>query len=321
MQMKKEFTTLLVAVEEEKLTGQERQYFRRMLTTLQAVEVQVVLIDEDEVVFRQTAKNSSLTRHRVSEYQASALVLVDHEADKERAIAANLPVVYYSHQCIGGYGADMLLMSFGEIGYDFFAQIFDRFHGQPWTILETRRCLLREAVLEDLDAFYEIYAEPSVARFIEPLSYDYEEEKEKLAAYIKHQYPFYGFGTWTILAGEKDVRAYEDEKIAQQLCQATQASAPYDAPLAIIGRAGLNIDETTGNVQLGYLIREEYQGQGIATEVCEAILKYAKNQLELTEVELCVDPLNEASIKLAKKLGFQPVCGDLTYCNLYRIYL
>ena len=308
MQMKKEFTTLLVAVEEEKLTGQERQYFRRMLTTLQAVEVQVVLIDEDEVLFRQTEKNSSLTRHRVSEYQASALALVDHEADKEQAIAAHLPVVYYSHQCIGGYGADMLLMSFGEIGYDFFAQIFDRFHGQPWTILETRRCLLREAVLEDLDAFYEIYAQPSVARFVEPLSYDYEEEKEKLAAYIKHQYPFYGFGTWTILE-------------AKELCQATQASAPYDAPLAIIGRAGLNIDETTGNVHLGYLIREEYQGQGIATEVCEAILKYAKNQLELTEVELCVDPLNEASIKLAKKLGFQPVCGDLTYCNLYRIYL
>ena len=121
-------------------------------------------------------------------------------------------------------------------------------------------------------------------------------------------YPFYGFGTWTILA-------------AKELRQETQASATYDAPLAIIGRAGLNIDETTGNVQLGYLIREEYQGQGIATEVCEAILRYAKKELDLTEVELSVVPTNEASIKVAKKLGFQPVCGDLTYCNLYRIYL
>lgn len=263
-------------LEEEQLNNQERQYFRRMLTTLQAVDVAVIADNETKINV------------------AATIALVDNEAAKEKAMAAHLPVVYYSHQCIGGYGADMLLMSFGEIGYDFFAQIFDRFHGQPWTILETKRCLLREAVIEDLDAFYEIYAEPSVARFIEPLSYDYEEEKEKLAAYIKHQYPFYGFGTWTIL--ERDSHA-------------------------IIGRAGLNIDTTTGNVQLGYLIREEYQGQGIATEVCEAILRFAKKELELTEVGLRVDPENEASIKLAKKLGFQPVCGGLTYCNLFRIYL
>lgn len=288
--MKKEFNTLWVMLEEEKLNKQERQYFRRMLTTLQAVDVAVIVDNETKI-------NVTAT-----------IALVDNEAAKAKAIAAHLPVVYYSHQCIGGYGADMLLMSFGEIGYDFYQQIFDRFHGQPWTILETKRCVLREAVIEDLDAFYEIYAQPSVARFVDPLSYDYEEEKEKLAAYIKNQYPFYGFGTWTILE-------------TQALCGETQAPVPYDAPLAIIGRAGLNIDETTGNVQLGYLIREEYQGQGIATEVCQAILRYAKKELDLFEVELSVDPTNEASIKVAKKLGFEPVCGDAVYCNLFRIYL
>lgn len=277
--MKKRFHTLLVSIQEENLTEQERFWYRRMLQTLRAVDVFVVDITEKKVVY---------------ETGVAAIALVDTEEAKERIRALHLPVVYYSHQCIGGYGADMLLMSFAEIGYDFFQQIFDRFHGQPWTILETRRCVLREAVLSDLDTFYEIYAQPSVARFMEPLSDNYQEEQDKLASYIKNQYPFYGFGTWTVLA-------------ADYHCLDEDGSAPQQSSDSIIGRAGLNINEKTGNIQLGYVIREEYQGQGIATEVCQAILNYARKELELSRIELEVDPDNVKSLKLAKKLGFLPV--------------
>ena len=272
--MKKEFDTLLVGDVKEKLNEQEKTYFHRMVETLKAVGVTIAEL-----------------HHGCG---GSGVALVSNEADLALAKEQNIPVVYYSRECVGGYGADMLLMSFYEVGFSFFQQVFDRFHGQPWTILETRRCLLREAVLSDLDVFYEIYAQPSVARFIEPLSEKREEELEKLRAYIRMQYPYYGFGTWTIL----------EETTGQ-----------------IIGRAGLNLSETTGKIQLGYLIREEYQHQGFATEVCQGILKYAREELELRELELEVHPENENSLKLAKKLGFQPVCRDAMCCILLNIYL
>ncbi len=274
--MKKEFKTLIVSIDVDKLNAQEKSYFDRMIQTLKSVDVLVVTADE-----------------WLSDGGEHAVFLMSDKQALDLAKEMHLPTVYYSHECVGGFGADMLLMSFGEIGYDFYQQIFDRFHGQPWTILETRRCVLREAVLSDLDVFYEIYGQPSVARYMEALSVNYQEEREKLRSYIKNQYDFYGFGTWTITD-------FDDN---------------------IIGRAGLNISKTTGNVQLGYLIREEYQGQGIAMEVCLAILQYAKKVLEITEVELEVDGDNQASLKLAKKLGFKHDCSPATCCNLLKIYL
>ena len=190
--------------------------------------------------------------------------------------ALGLPVVYYSHECQGGYGADMLLMSFGEIGFDFFQKIFDRHHGQPLVIGETRRCVIRESLLSDLDDFYEIYAQSSIAEYMDPLSYDYQEEQDKLTAYIKNQYPFYGFGTWTILDRETG---------------------------RVIGRAGLEIRDDMDGLELGYLIREEYQGQGIATEVCQRILEFAKTELEVTDIYVKIKPSNKKSIRVAQKLG------------------
>lgn len=262
---KQEFTTLLVQVDPQLLIPQEKQYYYRMITTLQAVDVSVVEI----------TKEQDLKKLRGMDYR-DVIALVTTQELLVQMKALGLPVVYYSHTCQGGYGADMLLMSFGEIGFDFFQQIYDRHHGQPQVIGETERCIIRESLLSDLDDFYEIYAQPSVAAYMEPLSYDYQEEQEKLRSYIRNQYPFYGFGTWTIL----------DHQTGQ-----------------VIGRAGLEVRDDREGLELGYLIREEYQGQGLGYEVCQRILVFAKEQLEITDVYVKVAATNEASIRLAKKLG------------------
>ena len=260
-----EFNTLLVQVDTETLTPQEKSYYHRMLTTLKAVDVEIVELLEEKDIQRLRGRDYS-----------KVLALVTSMTMLVQLKALGLPVVYYSHTCQGGHGADMLLMSFGEIGFDFFQQIFDRHHGQPWVIAETARCVIRESLVSDLDDFYEIYAQPSVAAYMEPLSYDYQEEQDKLRAYIKNQYPFYGFGTWTIL----------DHQTGQ-----------------VIGRAGLEIRDDRDGLELGYLLREEYQGQGLGYEVCQRILAFAKEQLEITDVYVKVAATNEASIRLAKKLG------------------
>lgn len=261
----KDFHTLLVQVDDTKLNSQERLYYNRMITILQAVDVQVLTLECDK----------DLKKLRGVDY-SGVVGLVTDERMLLQLKALGLPVVYYSHECKGGYGADMLLMSFGEIGYDFYQQIFDRHHGQPWVIAETKRCIIRESLLSDLDDFYEIYAQGSVAKYMEPLSCDYQEEQEKLRAYIKNQYPFYGFGTWTIVDSDSG---------------------------SVIGRAGLEARNMEEGLELGYLIREEYQGQGIGYEVCAKILEFARRELEVTDIFVKVAKDNEKSVKLAKKLG------------------
>lgn len=263
---KREITRILVDIKQENLTAAEKEYFSRMLTTFRAVGIQVLAFPEE--------------RHELEalNVEQDLIGLVDTEMALLLLKSNNLPVVYYSHICQGGFGADMLLMSFQEIGLDFFQQIFDRHYGQPWIIGETKRCVIRETMLADLDAFYEIYAQPSVAAFLEPLSQDRAEEQTKLRAYIRNQYPFYGFGTWTILDGDTG---------------------------AVIGRAGLELRDDRPGLELGYLIREEYQGQGIAREVCERILEYARKDLEETEIYVRIAKENTRSLRLAEGLGLQ----------------
>lgn len=263
--MKKEFQTLLVNVDVSILNNQEKLYYDRMLLTLQAVDVEVLLLESEKDLKKLRGRN-----------YVGMIGLVTQDMMLVQLKALGLPVVYYSHECKGGFGADMLLMSFSEIGFDFFQQIFDRHHGQPWIIAETKHCVIRESLLSDLDDFYEIYAQPSVAKYMEPLSLDYQEEQEKLQAYIKNQYPFYGFGTWTILDRETG---------------------------CVIGRAGLENRDGEEGLELGYLLREEYQGQGIGFEVCQRILEFARKELSVTDIFVKVAADNEKSVKLAKKLG------------------
>lgn len=157
-------------------------------------------------------------------------------------------------------------------------RVFWRFHNIPWEILETRRCLVREFAMEDLDALFALYAKPGMTDFVEPL-YSYEEEAAYEEAYIKHRYHYSGYGMWLVF----------DKQSGQ-----------------LIGRAGLeDRDYPEGTaMDLGYMIAPEYQGKGYATEVCLAILSYAKEELESGSVNCLVDENNLPSMRLVKKLGF-----------------
>ena len=56
-----------------------------------------------------------------------------------------------------------------ELDWDYMEKVYRRYMGIPWDILTTDRCLVRETCAEDLDAFYEIYAETSVTKYTERL--------------------------------------------------------------------------------------------------------------------------------------------------------
>ncbi len=84
------------------------------------------------------------------------------------------------------------------IGAEELEGICRRLSGKPWEILRTERLIVREQKEEDLDSLYEIYAHPDMTAFMEGLSADREEERERLISYIRTVYPLYGFGLWML---------------------------------------------------------------------------------------------------------------------------
>lgn len=175
-------------------------------------------------------------------------------------------------------GVSFAMEGIANPGADYFQKVYDRCHGIPWTILETKRCLVREICLEDLDRLYEIYRDPSITQYMEGLYEDRKEEERYTQAYIRCMYGFYGYGMWIV-----------EEKASGR----------------IIGRAGLEHREDAEGVEIGYMIAREYQRQGYACEVCTAILNYARTELELPEIFCYTEAENEASRRLCQKLGFQ----------------
>lgn len=54
---------------------------------------------------------------------------------------------------------------------------------------------------------------------------------------------------------------------------------------------------------LGYWIRPEACGQGLAVALCQSLMKLAFAQMSLQRLELFIEPNNKASMRVADKLG------------------
>ena len=174
-------------------------------------------------------------------------------------------------------GALYAVENIRELEYRSYDEAYRRLAGIPWNILETDRLLVRESTLDDIPDFYRIYQGTSITDHMEPLFEDPLEEKAYLQDYIRQVYGFYGFGIWTVILKETG---------------------------HIIGRAGLNIREGYDLPELGFVIETALQNQGLAFEVCSAILVYAKKELAFDRLQAFVKKENTASKKLLEKLGF-----------------
>lgn len=164
-----------------------------------------------------------------------------------------------------------------HLEYSSYEEAYCRLAGLPLYILETARLQVRESTLSDIPDFYRIYRSPSATAYMEPLFEDPDMEKAYLQDYIRQVYGFYGFGIWTVLLKESG---------------------------KVIGRAGLNIREGYDLPELGFVIDTAFQGQGVAFEVCSAILEYARKELDFHCIQAFVQKENLPSIKLLEKLGF-----------------
>jgi len=73
----------------------------------------------------------------------------------------------------------------------------------------------------------------------------------------------------------------------------------------IVGIAGLNgINWADKRSSIGYWIAESYQGKGIITNACKAIINHAFSELNLNRIEILCAAENIRSQAIPKRLGF-----------------
>lgn len=76
-----------------------------------------------------------------------------------------------------------------------------------------------------------------------------------------------------------------------------------------------HLDSEDGVIWLGIVVKEEYQGKGIAKRIMEHLLQAAKS-LDLSEIQLAVDNVNHNALKLYERFGFSLVSKSAEYSIL-----
>lgn len=145
-------------------------------------------------------------------------------------------------------------------------------------ILETKRLILRRLLPDDLDNLYALYSDQEIRRYFPEGTLTYEETKDELEWFLNGHPDHPQLGLWATI--HKDTNHF-------------------------IGRCGLLpwTIEQRAEVEVAYLLDKAYWGQGLATEAAQAIVDYGFEQLHLTRLICLIDPQNQASIKVAGRIG------------------
>jgi RimJ/RimL family protein N-acetyltransferase len=152
--------------------------------------------------------------------------------------------------------------------------------GTRMIILETERLILRLLLSSDLDSLFALYRDPDIRRYFPEGTLNYQETKEELDWFLKCHPAHPELGLWATIA--KDTNQF-------------------------IGRCGLLPWTIDGRfeVEVAYLLDKAYWGQGLATEAAQALVRYGFDQLHLSRLICLIDPANQASIRVATKLGMR----------------
>jgi RimJ/RimL family protein N-acetyltransferase len=71
-----------------------------------------------------------------------------------------------------------------------------------------------------------------------------------------------------------------------------------------LGGAGLHPRGGEASLEIGYFIRADAIGRGYATEVTAVLTRVAFEECGVVRVDIQVDPANERSLRIPRKLGF-----------------
>jgi ribosomal-protein-alanine N-acetyltransferase len=127
---------------------------------------------------------------------------------------------------------------------------------------------------------FDLDSNPNVHKFLEKKPISKLEEAEEIIKNIRAQYEKNGIGRWAI--EDKSTKAF-------------------------VGWTGFKQEEKLRPeftyMDLGYRLREQFWGRGIATETALACMNYGFETLHFREINACADIDHIASNKILKKIG------------------
>lgn len=139
--------------------------------------------------------------------------------------------------------------------------------------LLTERLVLRPFQPHHIPALYKMYSDAQTMRFMPSLPHaNVEETRQQLAHDTTHPDAHH----WAICLKESD------------------------EPIGLVNYMG-----GTRIPGMGYIIRRDFWGQGIAVEACLAAVGYGFEQLGYNRIELWINQFNLASQRVAQKLNFR----------------
>ncbi|MFW1514153.1 GNAT family N-acetyltransferase [Vibrio parahaemolyticus] len=145
--------------------------------------------------------------------------------------------------------------------------------------LTTERLILRLVSVDDAPFILELYNHPDFYRFVgdKQMRTDYE-----AARYIK----------------ENMLRMEEKKGVSLLVVEDKQTKQP-------LGISGLVKRDTLNAYDIGYGFLPSAYGQGFAIEAAKAVVEYAKQGMQLSQLVAITNNDNIRSISLLKKLGFE----------------
>ncbi len=145
-------------------------------------------------------------------------------------------------------------------------------------MIETQRLLTRPFTADDLDTLVAWRTDKQVSKYLGTAAQHTREKVEERLRFYLSCYEKYGFG----MSG---VVQKSDGKL--------------------IGWSGLQPLEDSGEIEVGYAFDKPYWGQGFATEVAAAWLRYGFEQAGLQRIVAVAMPENKASRHVMEKLGMR----------------
>lgn len=142
--------------------------------------------------------------------------------------------------------------------------------------ISTLRFELREFQEGDVGKLHAILQNAEVLRYFPSSNPPTLQQVQKLVGTQQTHWDEHGFGWWALADANSD---------------------------ELIGWCGLNFLPETDEVELKYLLAEDYWGRGIATEASLLSLKNGLAETEIEEIVGIVHPENIASQRVLEKVG------------------
>lgn len=157
-------------------------------------------------------------------------------------------------------------------------------------LIETKRVQLRPLTLADLDDVLEMRADLDVVRFLGPL--DRDQAKEWLLG-VDRAWAEAGYGRAAII----------DRATGR-----------------LVGHSGLRYWPEFDETEVGWTLRRDVWGRGLATEAGHASLRWGFENLDVPYITAIINPQNTRSIAVAQRLGMTPLRADTHFGEPATIY-